>query len=182
MTQVRDVLLALSPFQSHLRDCVATEGPWTTEDKIEPSPALVVSPGASTQNLEIPPQGDLPYCSAMGNKEQTFSPGTSSLHCQHFQFHLPLTKCNFLFLKKKPKELCRNYRQSQEASWAANNSEQTTIWWVKCKRSQRHMDYIFGETHMGLQCKQGHGAGGVEKGMLGKMWFGSCQLQNIWNK
>ena len=42
------------------------------------------------------------------------------------------------------------------------------------------MDYIFGEIHMGLQCKAGPwGGGGVEKGMLGKMWFGSCQLQNV---
>ena len=41
------------------------------------------------------------------------------------------------------------------------------------------MDYIFGEIHMGLQCKAGPWGGGVEKGMLGKMWFGSCQLQNV---
>lgn len=74
--------------------------------------------------LEIPPQRDLPWYSAMLRTRTNFlalEPLPSQ--CQHVQFHLPLAKCSFLFLRKEAERgFWRPHRQSQKASWAANNS------------------------------------------------------------
>lgn len=91
---------------------VAIEGPWTTEDKIgQPCPCCFTRskyPKPWNTTSGGPSLTVLPW----GTKNKLSVLELLPSHCQHFQFHLPLTKCNFLFLKKKPKELFEGFTDS----------------------------------------------------------------------
>ena len=150
-----------SPFQSHLRDCSHRgtvngwrqnwNSPWPcyfTKSKY-PKPWNTTSGGPSLLFCHGDQRTNFPILELL------------SSHCQHFQFHLPLTKCSFLFLRKEAERaFWRPHRQSQKASWAANNSEQTTIWWVKCKRIRDIWITFLGKYTWVCNVKQGYGVGG----------------------
>ena len=177
-----------SPFQSHLRDCSHRgtvngwrqnwSSPWPcyfTKNKY-PKPWNTTSGGPSLLFCHGEQRTNFPILELL------------SSHCQHFQFHLPLTKCSFLFLRKEAERaFWRPHRQSQKASWAANNSEQTTIWWVKCKRIRDIWITFLGKYTWVCNVKQGHGGGGG--GGEGNAWknvvwvlpIAKCLKQIIWD-
>lgn len=165
---------------------VATEGLWMTEDKIGQPLTLSFHQEQVPKTLKYHLRGT--FLTVLPWEQRTNFSVLELLpsHCQHFQFHLPLTKCSFLFLRKEAERaFWRPHRQSQKASWAANNSEQTTIWWVKCKRIRDIWITFFGKYTWVCNVKQGHGGGSGEgnawKNVVWVLPIAKCLKQIIWD-
>lgn len=121
-----------------------------------------------------------------GSKEQTFwswsfFPPVANI------FNLPLAKCSFLFLRKEAERaFWRPHRQSQKASWTANNSERTTIWWVKCKWIRDIWITFLGKYTWAYNVKQGSEwwGSGEENALKNVVWvlpIAKCLKQIIWD-
>lgn len=158
---------------------VATDRLWMTEDKIGQPLTLSFHQKQVPKTLKYHLRGT--FLTVLPWEQRTNFSVLELLpsHCQHFQFHLPLTKCSFLFLRKEAERaFWRPHRQSQKASWAANNSEQTTIWWVKCKRIRDIWITFLGKYTWVCNVKQGHGGGEWRRECLEKCGLGlaNCKM------
>lgn len=178
LTQVRDELLALHYIPEPPQRLRPQRGSGCGRRQNWTSPGLDVSP--RTRTLKYHLRGpSLLLCPV--------EKGTNFLILQHFQCHLPLAKCSFLFLRKEAvRAFWRPHRQSQKASWAANNSEQTTIWWVKCKRIRDIWITFLGKYTWVYNVKQGSGGGGSGEGNAWKnvVWVlpvAKCLKQIMWD-
>lgn len=175
------------PFQSQLRGCGNRGAVNVAEDKIRPTLALMFHQEQVRRTLKYLLRGTLLAVLPWEQRTDFLVLTLLSSSCQHFQFHLPLAKCSFLFLSKEAERaFWRPHRQSQKASRTANNSERTPIWWVKCKRIRDIWITFLGKYTWAYNVKQGSEwwGSGEENALKNVVWvlpIAKCLKQIIWD-
>ena len=86
---------------------MATEELWMwLKTKLDPTLALVFQPEQVSRTLKYHFGGDRPCSSAVWRiRINVLVPEHLLSYCQHFQFHLPLAKCSFLFRRGRKRLL-----------------------------------------------------------------------------